>query len=113
LADANRTPMFSSSALRFAKELGEVNRDTASLVTAIGPGRYDNYAVHLFELIVTVLGTGAADIKSLSTPQGRLLVTRYADERQSVMLQLPNAPFQLSIALRDGSGVHIPQCSDI
>lgn len=118
LAQAHGTPLFSSSALRFAAELAAypdstVNRETLEAVAATGPGRYSNYAVHQFEMIVSMLGTGAQRIKSLSSANGRLLVVDYGDGRQASMLQTANAPFQLSLQLKDGDGVFIPECTDM
>jgi hypothetical protein len=118
LAERYRTPLFSSSALRYAKELADypnetVNRRTLEFVAAFGPGAYDNYAVHQFEMIVSLMGTGAKRIKSLSSLHGRLLVADYADGRQASFCQTAAQPFQLSLQLNNGEGVHIAQCTDI
>ncbi|MCD9022694.1 hypothetical protein [Cohnella silvisoli] len=98
LAEKHGTQLFSSSALRFSKELADypdsrVSRDSIEFMATAGPCYYDNYAVHLFEMIVSMMGVGARRIKSLSSNQGRLLVTEYADGRQASMLQMDHAPF--------------------
>lgn len=118
LAEQHGTPMFSSSALRFAKELSDypnskVNRESLEFIATLGPGYYSNYSVHQFEMIVSLAGPGAKRIKSLSTGNSRLLAVEYADGRRASMLQMQQAPFQVSLQLKDGDGVFINQCSDI
>jgi hypothetical protein len=111
------TPMFSSSALRFSKELApypdeKVNRGTLEFVATSGPGRFENYSVHQLEMIVALMGTGAKKVKSLSSNNGKLLVIEYEDGRRASMLQMAQTPFQVSMELKDGSSVFVPNCSD-
>jgi hypothetical protein len=118
LAEQYHTPMFSSSALRFAKELAgfpdaRVNRETLETVATLGPGVFANYAVHQLEMIVALMGAGAKRVKSLSAEHALMLMIEYAGGRKAWMQQLPRMPFQLSLTLRDGDGVVIPDCSDI
>lgn len=117
-AEKYRTPMFSSSALRFARELSaypddRVNRESLEYVASLGPGHYENYSVHQFEMIVSLMGAGANRIKSLSSENGRLLAVEYSDSRRASMLQLQQMPFQLAMQLRNGEGVFVGACSDI
>jgi hypothetical protein len=118
LAGQFRTPMFSSSALRFTKELAgypdaKVNRESLEFVATLGPGTYENYSVHQLEMIVVLLGPGATRVKSLSSEHGRLLAIEYPGGRRASMLQMPAAPFQLSLQLQNGEAVFISECSDI
>ena len=118
LAAQFRTPMFSSSALRFTKELAgypddKVNRESLEFLATLGPGTYQNYSVHQLEMIVLLMGPGATRVKSLSSEHGRLLVAEYPDGRRASMTQIQAAPFQLTMQLKDGKGVFIPDCSDI
>lgn len=117
-ADRHGTPIFSSSALRFATELStypdsRINRESLEYVSTLGPGDYENYSVHQFEMIVSMMGRGASRIKSLSTNNSKLLIAEYAGGRRASMLQLQGAPFQISLQLKDGDGIYISQCSDI
>ena len=117
LADKHGTPMFSSSALRFAKELSaypneRVNPRTVEFVATMGPGSFETYSVHQLEMIVALMGPRANRIKSLSTKNDRTLVIEYPDGRRASMHQMPQLPFQLSLQLKDGDGEYIPQCSD-
>ncbi|WP_168120091.1 Gfo/Idh/MocA family oxidoreductase [Paenibacillus sp. HB172176] len=116
-AEAGGTPLFSSSALRFAKEIqeqaGKLNAEEISYLAVSGPGRFANYAVHQFEMIVTLMGTGARRLKSLSNDQGRQIIVEFDGERQASYLQLSSAPFQAILQQKDGQGGYIPQCSDM
>lgn len=118
LADKYDTPLFSSSALRFAKELSdypndEVNRETLEYIATTGPGIYDNYSVHQYEMIVSQMGPGAKRIKSLSSSNSTLLVIEYEDGRQASFTQMQHAPFQVNLQLKNGQGVWIPECTDM
>lgn len=112
LADKYHTPMFSSSALRFAKELSaypdnKVNRELLEYVATLGSGFFENYSVHQLEIIFSLMGLGASRIKRLSSDNGRLLVIEYADKRRSSMLQMQQAPFQVLLQFKSGEGVFI------
>ncbi|MFC6332763.1 Gfo/Idh/MocA family oxidoreductase [Paenibacillus septentrionalis] len=116
-AEAGSTPLFSTSALRYALEIQEhaakLNSDAIDYLAVSGPGRYSNYAVHQFEMIVTLMGTGAERLKSLSTEHGRQLIVEFSGGRQASYLQLKSAPFQAIIQLKDGEGSFIAQCTDM
>jgi len=117
LAEKHGTPLFSSSALRFAQELAgdpsqTVNRSALEFIATTGPGQYNNYAVHQLEMIVSQMGPGAQRIKSLSSNHGRLLVVEYKDGRQASMLQMPQAAFQVNLQLNNGNSSFISECTD-
>ncbi len=118
LADQHHTPMFSSSALRFAKELAGypdemVNRKTLEYVATFGPGVFANYSVHQLEMIVSLLGPGAKRVKSLSSKHGIFLSVEYTSGQRASMLQMQQTPFQVSMQLAAGDGVFISDCSEI
>lgn len=118
LAEKYATPMFSSSALRFAKEFSSypdsiVNRSSLEYVATQGPGRFENYSVHQLEMIVTLMGTGVNRIKRQSTNHTCTLILEYADGRKASMVQVQEVPFQASLQLTNGKGIYINQCSDI
>lgn len=118
LAEQHHTPLFSSSALRFAKELAhypndDVNRETLECVATSGPGAYKNYSVHQYEMIVSLIGTGAKRIKSLSTKNSTQLIIEYDCGKQAFFSQMQHMPFQVNIQLTDGNGIWVPNCSDM
>lgn len=116
-AAAGDTPLFSSSALRFALEIQE-QKALASVhpieyLSVSGPGMFSNYAVHQFEMIVTLMGTDAERIKSLSTPQGRHFIIEYSQGRKATFMQMNAAPFQATLTYADGEGAFVAECSDM
>ncbi len=118
LAGKYSTPMFSSSALRFAQEFSgfpndRVNGSSLEYMATLGGGRFENYAVHQLEMIVSLMGTGVSRIKSQSTNHARSLVLDYPGGRRASMLQVQDAPFQASLQLKTGEGIFIGQCTDI
>jgi len=118
LAAKYGTPMFSSSALRFSKELSlypnnTVNYKTLEYVFTSGPGSYGVYSIHQLEMIVSLMGHGANRIKSLSSDNSRHLVIEYFDQRRASLIQMENQPFQVSLQLKNGESVFISQCTDM
>ena len=110
--------MFSSSALRFAKEFStypdsKVNRTSLEYVATLGPGQFENYSVHQLEMIVSLMGSGVNRIKCLSTNHTRTLILEYSEGRRASMLQMQDVPFQASLQLKTGEGIFISDCSDI
>ena len=55
LAEENGTPMYSSSALRFSKELAELPEKDVRFVLLSGPGKPENYLIHQIEPMVALL----------------------------------------------------------
>ena len=116
-AESSHTPLFSSSALRFAVEVQQHKayalNEQIEFLAVTGPGMYANYAVHQFEMIITLMGLGAQRIKSLSTEHCNHLLIDYDHGRKASFLQTNPAPFQAIVTYEDGEGQFIAQCSDI
>lgn len=63
IASEHGTPFFSTSALRYAEELGKHLGDTSFLLT--GGGRsLDEYSIHLVEMAVVLFGAPATRVKA-------------------------------------------------
>ena len=62
LAKENKTPMFSTSALRFAKERMELPEKEAELIVLTGPGQPGHYLIHPLEPMVAVLKERAVEM---------------------------------------------------
>lgn len=117
LAEKHNTPMCSSSALRFSKEIidypdEKVNPDTIEFITTIGPGQFSNYAVHQLEMIVALLGPDAKRIKSHFTANGRVMMIEFAGGKMASMVQMAEAPFQVMIQTNDGATKFISECTE-
>ncbi len=89
------------------------NNRRLKYVATTGSGTYKNYAVHQFEMIVSLLGVGAKHMKSLSTEHANLLHVEYDNGSQATLSQMQHMGFQLQLQFDNGEGLWIPQCTDM
>jgi len=115
-AEASGTPMFSSSALRFAEEYAaERDRSRGRRVETLcsqGPGKFGNYAIHQLEPIVSIMGTAARRVQFIGTERTPALVIEYADGRRATMHHLNNVPFRLTYQYEEGASSEATAQSD-
>lgn len=116
LAERHGTPMYSSSALRFADELQGLRKNgfgsgpngaqqgDVTFVSAHGPGVFANYGIHQIEMIVATMGVGARRVMAHGTPAAPVVVFEYGDGRTSVVNHLPWNGFAIDVMGRDGKG---------
>lgn len=99
IAKKYQTPMFSTSALRYATELDEITGSRRLAVT--GSGRTaDEYIVHQAEIAVKVLGTGAKRVRAAKMGMLSVFEIAYNDDRIATMTYSQHAlPFTV---LSDG-----------
>ena len=107
LADQYGTRMFSSSALRFGSELAEVRKavkpaDIDMMNTRGGGRSFEEYAIHQAEMIVSVMGTGIADVMQCGSGNTQHAVIRYKDGRRAAMTLNPGTPFCAAVYTREG-----------
>ncbi len=82
------TPIMSSSALRFAVELEAMRPHLTDTITesfARGMGEWMGYGVHTLALVAGLMGTGAARVVDVGTPQSRIVAVDYADGRRATV----------------------------
>ena len=94
------TPMFSTSALRFADELNDFrigNNSDVKWCATMGPNSFSVYGIHQIEMIQTIMGGCAIRVKAFANEGGRTIIFDYNNSIAS-MLQLTNLPFQISIS---------------
>ncbi len=85
IAKQYNTPFFSTSALRYATELDEV--ETCSAITTLGSGsNLEEYIIHQVEMVVKKLGLGAVAIKAQEIGKCQYSFTiKYNDGRMAGM----------------------------
>ncbi|MBL8994137.1 MAG: hypothetical protein JNM63_12410 [Spirochaetia bacterium] len=94
--------MFSSSALRFAGELGEAKakglegKTIRSAVTR-GQGIFERYAVHQLEMIVSLMGTGIRRVMSVGPTEVAHLVLDFGEGRRAQLSMIQGLPYQLAV----------------
>jgi predicted dehydrogenase len=106
------TPLFSSSALRFAEELeglrAEVGGDRIHYFATGGPGAFATYAVHQLEMIVSILGPGARRVVHVGNAEVPLLVIDYGDGRRARLELVAGTPFSAAAQFGAGKGWRAP-----
>jgi hypothetical protein len=116
-AEKYNTPMYSTSALRYASELAEfkgpgaLGRDIA-LAAAHGPGKFSNYSIHQIEMVVKSIGLGAKRAICTVSGDAPMVTYDYVDGRRSVVHCMPWTGFGLEIQAANGEGVSLPIQSD-
>lgn len=104
LADAHKTPVMSSSALRFSShlqgKLGELQGNPVQFAASRGSGRirgFINYGIHQIEILVMTLGTGASRVMQTYGPESDIdvLLIEYADGRRGLLNRMPGLAFEL------------------
>ncbi len=98
------TPMYSSSALRFATEYREAKRSGIETICSWGPGMFENYSIHQIEPIVSLMGTEAKRIMFIGTGIAPALLIEFKDGRQATMHHLGgDCPFTTAVAYDSGT----------
>jgi len=89
LAEANNTPMFSTSGLRYSKELAGFMKNTentqVSFISIRGPSTWEAYAVHQVEMVVMALGRGAKRVMQISKGKVAAIIVDYEDNRSAII----------------------------
>src|SRR5262245_61965347 len=102
LADEHRTPIQTTSALRYTNVQDEVRKATPAkvehMITWGGGGSFDEYAIHPLELLVSVMGHEATALMRRGTPERAQLLIEFSGGRTGVVNVFPktNTPFAAS-----------------
>ncbi|MFA6714953.1 MAG: Gfo/Idh/MocA family oxidoreductase [Victivallaceae bacterium] len=111
------TPLMSSSALRYAPELenaqAEINGQTInSMLTVGGGGSFEIYAIHQLEMLVKLLGTGAARVLQSTNGISHSMLIDYADQRRGAFNFIPGQGFQITAQYGEAKSIHVGQMTD-
>ncbi len=113
LAERYKTPMFSSSALRYAKEYRELKKEGIEFINSRGPGRFENYGIHQVEPLVYIMGPTIEKIMYNGTPSTPAFTLRFKDGRAASMSFLGwECDFGLAVNYEDDRAVVIQGTSD-
>ena len=114
LAEENNTPFFSTSALRFADELKDIDREGICFINSRGPGNFDTHSIHQIEPIVVLMGSKAKRIMSVGNGKYESMVIEFEGNRSIVMSQYgwTNVDFSMLVNYEDGRTVSVPQMSN-
>jgi hypothetical protein len=106
------TPLYSTSALRFAAEYAEVDKSGIDMICSIGPGKYTNYAVHQIEPIVMLMGTEAERVMYTGTDNSPSMLIGFSGGRQASVHHFAGSPFCLALNYDCGKSTLLKADSD-
>lgn len=86
-AKKHNTKCFSSSALRFASELKDVNKGAIHRIYSEGPGTYDMYSIHQIEPIVCLMESRAEAVMFTGEKSHPSMIIKFKDGRYAQMYQ--------------------------
>ncbi len=114
IGEANNTPFFSTSALRFSNELKDIKKEGICFINSRGPGNFDTYSIHQIEPIVVLMGSDVKRIMSVGSGKYESMVIEFSNDRRVVMSHYgwSGVDFEMLINYDDGSTVKVPQLSD-
>ncbi|TXK85188.1 hypothetical protein [Paenibacillus sp. N3.4] len=113
LADKHGTPMYSTSALRFAAEYSGLVKQGIESICSLGPGEFGNYSIHQVEPIVSLMGTDVIRVMWTGTANTPALLIGYADGRQATInLYGLECPFNMALSYETGQSKFLKIESD-
>ena len=104
------TPVYSTSSLRFADELApyRTGDKPAKSCMCVGCYKFEIYAIHVFEMMCTVMKSGAKRMMATEGTRNRNIVVDYGNGRLASFIQMDTddpygVPFIVSAEMEDGS----------
>lgn len=100
------TPVMSTSAQRYCQSIVEYlerEKGNTKFISTVGPHDLSNYAVHQFEPIVAIMGTGAKRVKTFSVgSKVTQMIIDYGNDRMASFTQTPNPWAEFNFMVSDG-----------
>ncbi len=107
------TPLFTTSALRYAKEVRELNKEGIESVGIYGAGAFEVYCIHQMEIAVTLLGAELRRVMAVGPESLPTVIAEFSGGRYAVMQQRGHdCEFGFAANYKDGKGVIAPDTSD-
>jgi len=104
LAEANGTPCYSTSALRFADEYKDIDTDAITAANFWGPMTFETYSIHQLEPLFMLMKTTAEQVMMVPGENYYLLNVRFVDGRVgSISGSFPDGPFAAQLTMRGGN----------
>lgn len=100
LAAAHNTPCWSTSALRFAPEYQEINREHIAGMVSVGPAGPETYIIHQLEPVVMLMQAAVKRVIAMPGEQLYTVTMEFTDGRLATINGLVDgSPFVLNIAM--------------
>lgn len=112
IASKHGTPLFSSSALRYAAEYAEADRRLIDTICSAGPGQFENYSIHQIEPIVSLMGNKAERVMYIGTANSPALLIGFAGGRTATIHHFGDSGFSLTAGYTSGNSALLTVKSD-
>lgn len=104
VAEESGTPCYSTSALRFASEYGNVKKDQITAINCWGPSSYETYSIHQLEPLMMFMGVPAEKVMYVDTENWYQLLVAFVDGRRgSISGYRAGSPFMMNIASKEAN----------
>ena len=102
MAEEGNTPCYSSSALFFAKEYGDIYGKEAAYIDSCGPYAFPIYIIHQLEPIVAMLKEDPVRAMSVGTEEYPVVIVEFTGGKRAKMSTFPKGgPFSMNIGLAE------------
>ncbi len=107
-ANEHNTKCYSSSALRFAAELKEIDPSKVKRLYMEGPGRFEEYSIHQLEPIMSIMKVRAKRIMALGGKENPSLIIEFEDGRFAQMRQSQKTKFKITTINEENEAAEYP-----
>lgn len=111
IAKKYRTPFFSSSALRYADELGAIMGDNNYIITG-GGSNFPEYCIHLIEMAVKLLNDKVECANVVSQGNQKICNISTLSGKKASLIYAPGIPYTVASEKADGSTTYVKITSD-
>lgn len=113
LADEYKTPVMTTSALRYALEYEEINKETLLSAASVGGGYPDVYMIHQIEPLVMLFGTNPLRVRNTLTPECPVYTLEFKDGRKaSIVCSEAYCSFMMTFNYKEGAPKFVTVKSD-
>ena len=100
------TPCFSSSALRFATEMSEIDKSKIVKISSEGPDYFEKYVIHQVEPIIMLMQSRAKRIMGLGSLTHPSLIIEFEDGRLVQLRHGLETDFRFTVADEKNNEIH-------
>ena len=102
IAEQHNTSCYSTSALRYATEYKEVNREKITAISSWGPNDFNTYSIHQLEPIMMLMQTAVQRVMYVPSNEWYTVLLEFVDGRQATLTGFgKGSPFMMNIASED------------
>jgi len=98
LAEKYGTPVYTTSALRYAPDYDEIDKDDVTAINCVGPNDFDIYSIHMLEPLMNIVKTDAKRVMYLESEGYYTLNIELSDGRPASISGYMDKRFPYMIA---------------